>query len=492
MTLADYLRLLRQQWVVIVLGAAVGLALSAGFTYRQTPEYEATTLMFVSVTTPEPDLAQLQQGSTFTQQRVKGYAELASSPALLESVIGELSLPYSDDQLADRLTATNQLDTTLISLTVRDTNAQRAADIVNALAVHFPKFVYDIETPAGQRISPVKLSVTTQAKAPKHPVSPRIPLNLGLGLFVGLMLGLGLAFLRDQLRTTINSAEEVERLTGGVPLGIVPFDPSISKHPLVTSEQAMGRAEAFRALRTNLQFADVDRPPRVIVITSPLPGEGKTTSAVNIALTMALTGARVILLEGDLRRPAIAAHLGLSNGAGLTNVLAGQHQLADVIITPERGTLSILTSGPTPPNPSELLGSQQMSDLINTLANSFDTVVIDAPPLLPVTDAAILTAASDGALLILRHGKTRREEATQAIQTLAAVSARLLGTVLNGTPAAKTHTSAGYGDNGFGSEVGAAAAVRAPREAPASVDVRTREPLSPFPYGVNKGPSRHS
>ncbi len=166
MTLADYLRLLRQQWVVIVLVAAVSLALTAGFTYRQAPEYEATTLMFVSVTTPEPDLAQLQQGSTFTQQRVKGYAELASSPELLESVIGELRLPYTEEELAERLTATNQLDTTLISLTVRDTNAQRAADIVNALAVHFPKFVYDIETPTGQRISPVKLSVTKQAKAP--------------------------------------------------------------------------------------------------------------------------------------------------------------------------------------------------------------------------------------------------------------------------------------------------------------------------------------
>jgi capsular exopolysaccharide synthesis family protein len=283
------------------------------------------------------------------------------------------------------------------------------------------------------------------------------------------------------LRTTINSAEEVERLTGGVPVGIVPFDPNIGKHPLVTSEQAIGRAEAFRALRTNLQFADVDHPPRVIVITSPLPGEGKTTSAVNIALTIALTGARVALLEGDLRRPSIAAHLGLSNAVGLTNVLAGQCELSEVMITRERGTLSILTSGPTPPNPSELLGSQQMSELIGVLANNFDIVVIDAPPLLPVTDAAILTAVSDGALLIVRHGKTRREEVVQAIQTLEAVSARLLGTVLNGTPAAKTRTSAGYGDGTFGSDGGNGSGFRDQAEPVTSGAM----------YAQGKGPSRH-
>jgi capsular exopolysaccharide synthesis family protein len=171
-------------------------------------------------------------------------------------------------------------------------------------------------------------------------------------------------------------------------------------------------------------------------------------------------------------------------------VLTGQHELNDVLITPERGTLSILTSGPTPPNPSELLGSRQMSELIETLAQTFDAVVIDAPPLLPVTDAAILTAASDGALLVIRHGRTRREEVVQAIQTLEAVNARLLGTVLNGTPAAKTHTAAGYGDVAFAADGGMGSVSGFPLRPPAAQE---GEPFPVPSYVQNRGGvSRHS
>jgi capsular exopolysaccharide synthesis family protein len=246
---------------------------------------------------------------------------------------------------------------------------------------------------------------------------------------------------------------DVERLTGAIPLGVVPYDPTAGKHPLVDADQQSPRAEAFRTLRTNLQFADVDRPPRVIVVTSPLPSEGKSTSACNVALTLALGGARVVLVDGDLRKPAVGKYLGISNAAGLTSVLAGRHELRDVVVTYGRDTLSILPSGPTPPNPSELLGSQQMSDLLATLANHSDIVVVDAPPLLPVTDAAVLASAADGAVLVLKHGKTRREEALRAVQALEAVNAKLLGTVLNFAP--KRTRRGGYDGYGYGYGYGA-------------------------------------
>jgi capsular exopolysaccharide synthesis family protein len=194
----------------------------------------------------------------------------------------------------------------------------------------------------------------------------------------------------------------------------------------------------------------------VIAISSPLPAEGKTTTACNIALTLAQSGARVILVEGDLRKPSVGDYLGISNAAGLTNVLAGRHELRDVIVSYQRDTLAVLPSGPTPPNPSELLGSQQMRNLLTSLANHYDLVIIDAPPLLPVTDAAVLAAAADGAILVVRHGKTRREEVERALQSLTSVNAKVLGTVLNFAP--RRSRRGGYDGYGYGYGYGPAVA----------------------------------
>jgi non-specific protein-tyrosine kinase len=309
-----------------------------------------------------------------------------------------------------------------------------------------------------------------------RPISPRVPLNIALGLLVGLGLGIGVAVLRDQLNTSIGGVADVEKLTGAIPLGVVPYDSATTKQPLVDRDQHGARAEAFRTLRTNLQFADVDHPPRVIVVTSPLPAEGKSTSACNVALTLALGGARVVLVDGDLRKPAVGSYLGISSAAGLTSVLAGQHELRDVVVNYGRDTLAVLPSGPTPPNPSELLGSQQMADLLGILANHYDIVVIDAPPLLPVTDAAVLAAIADGAVLVLRHGRTRREEAQRAIQALAAVNAKLLGTVLNFAP--KRSRGGGYDGYGYGYGYGADSVVRLPEPAPVE-DARLSRPAVP-------------
>jgi non-specific protein-tyrosine kinase len=257
------------------------------------------------------------------------------------------------------------------------------------------------------------------------------------------------AVLRDQLDTTVGGAGDLEGLSGSVPLGVIPFDSDTKASPLVIADQFSGRAEAFRTLRTNLQFADVDNPPRLIVVTSALPSEGKTTTACNLALTLALSGSRVILVDGDLRKPMAGTLLGIDSGAGLTNVLAGQHALDDVVVRVQRDLLAVLPSGPTPPNPSELLGSQHMATLLQTLAGRYDVVVIDAPPLLPVTDAAVLSTLADGALLVVRNGKTRRDDAERALKALAAVNAKMLGSVLNCAP--RVRRRGGYGGYGYGS-----------------------------------------
>jgi capsular exopolysaccharide synthesis family protein len=305
--------------------------------------------------------------------------------------------------------------------------------------------VQDIESPQSGAPAPVKLTTTQPASVPTAPVAPRKSLNLALGLLVGLAAGAGGALLREQLNTTVTTPDDIETITGSVPLALVPFDPMAKVQPLVTADasdpRADGRAEAFRMLRTNLRFADVDNPPRTIVVTSSMPNEGKSTSACNIALTLALTGSKVVLVEADLRKPRVCEYLGLDSAAGLTNVLAGQNELEDVLVPWRRQTLTVLPSGPVPPNPSELLGSQHMGSLLKALAAGFDYVIVDTPPLLPVTDAAVLATLTDGALLITRHGKSSRDDVERAAHSLEAVNARLLGTVLNAVP----QRTRGYG-----------------------------------------------
>ncbi len=448
MTLREYLRLLRRQWWVVVLLGALATGAAALYSLTASPVYTAKTQLFISVSSSDNNPNDLSSGSTFTQQRVKSYADIVTSKLVMQQVINQVHLPYTTDQLAGRVTADSPQDTVLLNVSVSDSDPQRAADIADAVIRIFPQFVDQIETPHNRTTSPVKVSVTQPPGVPVSPESPRVPLNLVLGLLVGLGLGLVSAVLRDQLNTSISGVGDIEQITGAVPLGVVPFDRSTVQQALVDADDQGGRAEAFRALRTNLQFTDVDHPPRLIVISSPLPSEGKSTTSSNIAHTLALSGAKVVLVEGDLRMPTLGKYLGLSNAVGLTNVLAGQYDVRDVLVSYQGDSLVILPSGPKPPNPSELLGSVQMRNLLALLREHFDYVVIDAPPLLRVTDAAILAAMADGAVLVTRYGSTTRENLEAATKSLEAVNAKLLGTVLNFAPRRSRGTS--YDGYGYG------------------------------------------
>jgi non-specific protein-tyrosine kinase len=191
------------------------------------------------------------------------------------------------------------------------------------------------------------------------------------------------------------------------------------------------RAEAFRQLRTNLQFVDIDNSPRSIVVTSSIPAEGKSTTCANLAISLAQAGLKVVLVEGDLRRPQISDYMGIESAVGLTSVLIGRVALEDAIQPwGGDGLLFMLPCGPIPPNPAELLGSHGMAELVKQLEASADIVLIDAPPLLPVTDAAVLAALTDGAILVVASGKTRRDQVKLAAASLSNVGARLLGVVL--------------------------------------------------------------
>ena len=437
MDLRDYARVLRKRWLSILVITVLGVGIAGLITYLSPKQYTAEAQTFVAISNAGQSSADILSGANFAQQRVKSYTQIVDSPEVLQPVITQLNLNTTPQALAKNVSATSPLDTVLILVDVKDGSAQQAADIANAVAKQLGKVVETLETPDGATASPVKVSLTNPAVAPPAPSSPRPLLNLALGLLIGLALGLAYAFIRESLDTTVKSVDDVTQILGAAPIGAVPFDARAKDQPLVALDQKAVRSEAFRSARTNLAFANVDKPPQVVVITSAVAGEGKTTSACNLAITMAQSGQRVVLVECDLRRPRVANYLEISGAVGVTNVLTGQVTLDEAMVMWNRGQMAVLTSGLLPPNPSELLGSRQMASLLDELRTRFDAVVIDAPPLLPVTDGAVIAHAADGALMVVRHGKTTREQLERASEVLDQAGAVLLGSVVNFVPVSR-------------------------------------------------------
>ena len=447
MDLTSYAHILRKRWRLIAACMILAVAAAVLATYSTTPMYQAQAQLFVSAGNPTNDISGANQGGQFTAQRVKSYADIVNTPPVVEPVITKLKLDETADQLAQHINTTNPLDTVLLQVNVTDPDAVRAGDIANAVAEQFTHVVSALETPTGSATPLVKATVVKPATRPTTPVSPRPKVNLALGLLIGLAIGVGGAVLRETLDTTVKSPEEIKELSGAPVLGIVPDDPHAKETPLLvdTTEDKSGRAESYRQVRTNLQFLGVDKATRTLVITSAIPEEGKTTTACNIAIALVESGLRVILVEADLRRPRLAEYLGIEGAVGITSVLLGQANVADVIQTWGRQRLQVLPSGPIPPNPSELLGSRQMGTLIATLTTASDIVILDAPPLLPVTDAAVLASRCDGALIIARYGHTKRDQLAAAADALRKVGAAPLGVVLNRAPRKGVGYGYGYG-----------------------------------------------
>lgn len=303
------------------------------------------------------------------------------------------------------------------------------------------------------------IRIVDPALAPAGPSRPQKARNILLAFLVGLVGGVGLAIFREYLDNTVKSPDDIEVLTGLPSLAVVPSLPGLNGHHNrlsrlggeATPEAAASASgprvellayiqpksqisEAFRALRTSLLLSQADHPPQVVLVTSALPREGKTTAAVNLAVTLAQLGDRTLLMDSDLRKPGIRRALNLTGGreVGLSSYLAGVSTLDDVIVPhPAISNLSALTTGPVPPSPADLLSSHRMREAISELRHRFKFIVIDSPPVMAATDAVILSALTDGVLLVVRSGETPKEAFTRTRDLLAAVKSRLLGVILN-------------------------------------------------------------
>ena len=432
MDLHAYLRAIRRSWWVVVVSAVLGGGLATVVMLNITPVYASQVTFFA--TTPNAGSDNPLQGDQFGQQRVNTYVKLLGSERLADQIIASTSVDLTAPRVMRKIEGKADLNTVLFTATIRDSSPERSLLLAKAVAREFPRLVDQIESVGGAKQAPVNLDVVSGPSLNPYPVSPKKKLGVAVGLLAGILLGIALALLRTLTDRSFRNAEDLSKLTGVPVLGTIPFDPDAKKSPLANLKGRSVRSEAFRALRTNLQFVDVEEPVAVLVVTSSTAHEGKSSTSANIALTFAEAGQKVLLIEADLRRPKLAEYLGLEGAVGLTNILAGQVKSDDVIQSWGSTGLKVLGSGSIPPNPSELLGSQAMVDLIAELKKQFDLIVIDTPPLLPVTDAVIAATAADGALVVVRYGKTLRAEVDRAVGSLKAVDARVLGTILNRVP----------------------------------------------------------
>ncbi|MGP4031783.1 polysaccharide biosynthesis tyrosine autokinase [Pseudarthrobacter sp. 1C304] len=448
MNLQEYLRILRRNWIWIVAFSLLGLLLSGVATIVVKPNYTATTRLFVAIQN-SGSVQELQQGNTFSQARVQSYVKIATTPAVLQPAINRLGIETTAENLAESVKASTDLDTVLINISVTDHSSVQAAAIAQAVADSLISSVDELEKPKSGGVSPVTLSVVAPAKAPAEPSSPNAKLNLLLGSLTGLALGTVLALLRTSLDIRIRSEADIRRITESPVLGGIAADPTAAETPLLTeAAQRSPRAESFRQLRTNMQFATVSRQVKTILVTSSLPGEGKSSTATNLAIAMARSGQAVCLVDADLRRPMISEYLGLERNAGLTTALLGAADVNDLLQPWGGDNLFVLTSGQIPPNPSELLGSRSMRALIERLETTFDVVIIDTPPLLPVTDAAVLSQHVGGVVVVVGTQQVTNKDLEKSLNSLELVSANLLGIVMNRTPT-RGPDAYGYGSYGY-------------------------------------------
>ncbi|MFH5878523.1 polysaccharide biosynthesis tyrosine autokinase [Arthrobacter sp. NA-172] len=434
MDLRDYLRILRRNWILIASATLLGLLAGSAASIITKPTYTSETQLFVA-TQGSGSINELQAGNSFGQARVQSYVKTVTTPTVLQPVIDSLGLSETAAELGRKVKATTDLNTVLITVSVVDESPVRSAAIAQGVASSLVKAVEVLEKPTTGGSSPIRISIVTPATAPSAPSAPNVQLYLILGMGCGLVLGAVGALLKSTLDNRVRGEDDVRTITSSSILGGIPFDPEAESKPLVTTTGDRSlRAESFRQLRTNLQFAHVDHKSKTLLITSSLPGEGKTTTAVNLAITIAETGRSVVLVEADLRRPMVGEYLGLDGNAGLTTALVAEADVNDLLQPWGSHDLFVLTSGQIPPNPSELLGSAAMKDLIERLASAFDTVIIDAPPLLPVTDATVLAQISGGVAVVVGSGRIRQKNLEKSLQSLELVDADIVGIILNRVP----------------------------------------------------------
>jgi receptor protein-tyrosine kinase len=503
--LRDYLHVLRRRRTLVILGVFVVMAGALGASLMQTPVYRASAEVLLQPSGSE-ELFNPNTGQPISPNEVSTAIEvvqsrpvqdrvqklLGTAPSIAVSPVGQTNVisisadstipaqaaavanAYANSYIQFRRTqAVDDLLAAAGQIQTKVSDLQKQIDGLNAVLASTPKAKRDAaeanigperdalvaqqsafkqklnETQVDSALQNGGAQLVTPATETSNPVKPRTKRSLIIALAVGLLFGIGMAFLFEHLDDSIKSKDDLDRATQGL-VPTVALIPAVAgwkdrDEPRVVSlaEPNSATAEAYRSLRTSLLFLGLDRPVQVLQVTSPSASEGKTTTLANLGVSLANAGRRVVISCADLRRPRVHEFFGLTNKVGLTSVVVGDVPLHEAIQpVPDVEGLSVLASGPVPPNPSELLSSTRVAEVIAALREDYDMILLDSPPVLPVTDAAVLARRADALLIVATAGSTTRRELTRAVEMLHQVDAPLVGSVLNGVSAGRGR---GYG-----------------------------------------------
>jgi receptor protein-tyrosine kinase len=423
----------RADWWLPLIGLIVAGGVALVVSLLQTPLYVSSTQFFIS-TTDSTSASPSFQGSQFSVQRAVAYARLINGEEMSRRVIDRLGLDMSTGELQSTIQASAVPDTVLVDVTVTDSSAERAKRIADAVGTEFIDLINELEAPANGAASPVTATITDRPEAAGEPSSPDTLLNVATAGLLGLLVGGGIAVARRRPDRWVASDEQGAELAGAPVVGHVLRDGSLAKRHLMHRGGSVTAAENFRQLRNNLQRLDGGEPPRVIMVTSAVPSEGKTTAVVNLALVLAEAGHKVTVLDAHLRAPRVAEYLGIPNDVGLSDLLTGGADFDDVLRRYSERDLWVIPAGPIPVDAGQLLASSDLQAIVAKLSGDSDYVLVDAPPVLPVADASGLAVHVDGVLICVRYGSTRTAQLRQAAAVLDRARARTLGVVLTVVP----------------------------------------------------------
>ena len=428
MTILDFLRMLRANLKLLLIGLVVGALLGFGYSLLQPRVYSSSSTGYVTVG-DGAGIGDVISGSAAAKEKANAYlAFVNSGPVADEIIAANPELNLTRGQVQGNLTAAVDASSALIRVTATGSTPETAQALANSSLEAVAKVVNDLEGSSTVRVIPLEDAGLSSA-----PISPDTRKLILVGAAGGLALVFATVLLRRAVDTKLRTRDDATKATEAGVLGVLPVSDELTEENILRANSDHVAQEAIRQMRTNLRFVNVDHPPKSLIVTSAEPGEGKSTVSTSIARALADAGAPVIIIDADLRRPTIAKKFKIDSKVGLTQVLAGQVELADAVRQFEDTQLFILPAGRIPPNPSELLGSDKMRQLIAELSSEF-TVIVDVPPVLPVTDAALLSTAVDGVVLVGTVGKTRKENLAEAAANLRKVSANLLGVVINQAP----------------------------------------------------------
>lgn len=435
MKLTDYVRRIVNRWRVIVSVVLLVVAGVMGWTLTMTPVYQSTGQVWVSTSPEITELSDEIKAAQYAQQKVYSYAAIATSEKMAATVIQDLGLDISPTKLAQKISTNVAYSTVIIAISVQDENARMAKRIADSVVANYNDVLSTLDSREGE--APIQVSLLQYPSVPVK-VMPSPGLNFIASLVAGILLGLAAAALRDIIDDSARGADSLS--DAGLPiLGSIPKrgggrgkgDEEPEDAPLVASGDRSAVAEAFRQLRLSIQFARLGNNPHTLLVTSSVSGEGKSYVSANLGSVCADAGLRVLLVDLDLRRPTLAKRLGAVNQVGLMNVLVGSISLDSAIQATRTEGLFLLTTGPLPPNPADVLASPVIGDLLARVAGEFDIVIIDSPPAGLFVDARELASLVDGVIVVARRKETRIRSVADTVKQLAAVNDGILGVVMN-------------------------------------------------------------